>query len=67
VPCRSKQRRPARTAFGKHAADASDRIIYNKDTGALYYHPNGTSGAPRVELRRLCAASLGPRRRSESR
>jgi serralysin len=38
---------------GAKAHDASDRIIYNKVTGALSYDPDGTGAAPRVQFAQL--------------
>lgn len=35
---------------GKHAADAQDRIIYDKSTGALYYDADGTGGSVQVRF-----------------
>ena len=39
--------------IGKHAADHTDHIIYNSHSGALYYDPDGTGGAPKVEFAQL--------------
>jgi len=44
--------------IGAAAHDASDRIIYNKTTGALYYDPDGTGQAAKVQLAAL-KAGLG--------
>lgn len=38
---------------GTAAHDADDRIIYNRDTGALYYDPDGTGAAAAVQFAQL--------------
>jgi Ca2+-binding RTX toxin-like protein len=38
---------------GAHAADADDRIIYNKSTGALSYDPDGTGPAAATQFAAL--------------
>ncbi|MCB1499911.1 MAG: hypothetical protein KDK07_08985 [Bauldia sp.] len=45
----------ADTAFrkGSTAGDADDRIIYDKQTGALYYDPDGNGIAPQVQFATL--------------
>lgn len=45
----------APTAFriGAAAADATDRIIYNFATGALYFDPNGVGGAAQIQFATL--------------
>lgn len=45
----------AQEAFhiGSAAADASDRIIYNSATGALYYDPDGAGSAAQVHIANL--------------
>ncbi len=42
----------AATAFnvGTAASDASDRIIYDPNTGALYYDPDGTGAAAQIQF-----------------
>lgn len=40
---------------GAKALDASDRIIYDKATGALYYDPDGTGKAAQVQFAQLKA------------
>ncbi|MGO4705569.1 cadherin domain-containing protein [Microvirga sp. 2MCAF38] len=35
---------------GTKAHDASDHIIYNKKTGALYYDPDGTGAAAQIQI-----------------
>ena len=40
---------------GAEAHDANDRIIYNKDTGALYYDPDGTGAKAAVQFAQLKA------------
>lgn len=39
--------------IGTAAKDKSDRIIYNEDNGALYYDPDGTGRAPKVQFATL--------------
>jgi Ca2+-binding RTX toxin-like protein len=36
--------------LGRKAADAEDRIVYDKATGALYYDPDGAGGAAQIKL-----------------
>ena len=45
----------SKTAFhkGTSAADADDRIIYDKKTGALYYDPDGVGGLAQVQFAKL--------------
>jgi len=38
---------------GKAAHDASDRIIYDKNAGALYYDMDGTGRAAQVKIATL--------------
>jgi hypothetical protein len=38
---------------GAAAADANDRIIYDKKTGALYFDPDGAGGAPQTQFAKL--------------
>jgi serralysin len=47
----------ASSAFhtGSAAHDTSDRIIYNKNAGALYYDPDGTGAAVPVKFAQLTA------------
>ena len=40
---------------GAAAADASDRIIYNSATGALYFDVDGVGGAAQVQFATLTA------------
>ncbi|MCG7394483.1 hypothetical protein MHY87_16385 [Microvirga sp. ACRRW] len=41
--------------IGTAAKDSSDRIIYNKDTGALYYDPDGTGAKAAVQFAKIAA------------
>jgi serralysin len=41
---------PAAFTLGAHAHDESDRIIYNKATGALYYDSDGVGGHAQIEF-----------------
>jgi len=45
----------SKSAFwtGDHVHDASDRIIYNKKTGALFYDPDGTGRAAAIQIATL--------------
>ena len=38
---------------GSSAHDRSDRIIYNDDTGYLYYDPDGTGSASKKVIAKL--------------
>ena len=38
---------------GSNAADAEDRIIYKKSTGALYYDADGTGAKAAVQIATL--------------
>ena len=38
---------------GHHAADGDDYIIYNPDTGSLYYDPDGNGSAHKVQFAQL--------------
>ncbi len=40
---------------GKAARDSSDRIIYDKETGALYYDPDGTGSKAAVQFAKVAA------------
>ncbi|MCB8819167.1 cadherin domain-containing protein [Microvirga rosea] len=42
----------SKSAFwtGDHVHDASDRIVYNKKTGALFYDPDGTGKAAAIQI-----------------
>ena len=44
---------PAAFTIGAAAADASDRIIYNSSTGALYYDADGIGGAAQQQIATL--------------
>jgi len=39
--------------IGATAADANDHIIYNADTGALYYDADGLGGSDAVQFAKL--------------
>ena len=39
--------------IGKKAHDASDRIIYNENTGSLFYDPDGEGGAGKIKIAEL--------------
>jgi hypothetical protein len=39
--------------IGAKATDSSDRFIYNKDTGSLYFDKDGTGSAAQVEFAKL--------------
>jgi len=39
--------------LGSKAEDSSDRIIYNKSSGALYYDPDGTGSKAAVQFAKL--------------
>jgi Ca2+-binding RTX toxin-like protein len=41
--------------IGAHAADASNRIIYNPNTGALFYDHDGRGGDVQVKMAQLGA------------
>ena len=43
---------------GKKAHDASDRVIYDKGTGALYYDPDGTGAAKQIKFAVLANKAL---------
>lgn len=45
----------AATAFviGTKALDSSDRIVFNQQTGALYYDPDGTGGGAMIQFATL--------------
>ncbi|EIM28931.1 hypothetical protein MicloDRAFT_00025790 [Microvirga lotononidis] len=40
-------------AIGAKAADSSDRFIYNKATGSLYFDKDGTGPAAQIEFAKL--------------
>jgi Ca2+-binding RTX toxin-like protein len=40
----------SKLAFGTQAADADDRIIYDKAKGILYYDKDGTGSAAQVKF-----------------
>jgi Ca2+-binding RTX toxin-like protein len=44
--------------IGKKAHDASDRIIYDKGTGSLYYDPDGTGSAAKIKFAILANKAL---------
>jgi serralysin len=39
--------------IGPRAADADDRIVYDRAKGSLFYDPDGTGAAPQVEFARI--------------
>jgi Ca2+-binding RTX toxin-like protein len=39
--------------LGARAADRSDRFIYNRNSGALFFDPDGAGGAGQVQIARL--------------
>jgi serralysin len=39
--------------IGPRAADADDRIVYDRAKGSLFYDPDGTGAAPQVECARI--------------
>ena len=41
---------PSHFDVGKHAADASDRLIYDSGSGALYFDSDGTGAAAQVKI-----------------
>jgi serralysin len=43
----------ARLCFGSGAKDSTDRIIYNKSTGELFYDPDGTGAAAQIKFATL--------------
>lgn len=43
--------------LGKTAADASDRVVYDKATGSLYYDKDGTGAAAQVKFAQLKAGT----------
>jgi Ca2+-binding RTX toxin-like protein len=38
---------------GSKAGDASDRVIYDKSTGALWYDADGSGGAAQMQIAKL--------------
>jgi len=59
--------RLAGSAFwtGAAAHDPSDRVIYHKASGALFYDPDGTGPAPQVQFAQLTAGPAPPTARAE--
>lgn len=43
----------ARFCVGSDAKDSSDRIIYDKATGELFYDPDGTGAAAQIKFATL--------------
>ena len=39
--------------FGTEAADSSDRIIYDQETGALYFDADGNGAGEKVQFAQL--------------
>ncbi len=44
---------PAQFTIGSAASDASDRFIYNKNSGALFFDSDGTGAADQVQFAQL--------------